>query len=291
MLIDHINNSFNRWEVAYRIGGHGGYSIIRSPEYGWVADPFLVEYKGDIYIFAEIFLWKSERNGIIGYCKYNGRSFGEWVVSMDRHWHLSYPFVFTKDDNLFMIPESYQLGEVAVYQLIQFPDKWEKVRTLISNVEYCDSTLFQYKNGKEYMFTFERGLKSPAGRGLLYDLDTKGLVNMRNLSDNLQGARCGGKVIIDHNRYIRVAQNCFPEYGKGLIFYEIDSIEPKYEEHEIYRMDVSDIQGDFNNNHIGIHTYNRLGEIEVIDLKYVVQSEEEKIASDRVREVFLNKFR
>lgn len=291
MLNNHLNNRFNRWDIAYRIGREGEYKIVTPPKYGWVADPFLVEYKGEIYLFAEIFLWKSERNGVIGYCKYKEGSFGEWVVTMDRHWHLSYPFVFTRDNRLYMIPESYQLGEVVVYELEELPNKWKKIQSLIVDVEYCDSTIFKYKNGKEYMLTFERGEHSPQGKGLLYELDLDGIKKRRVLSDKLEGARCGGNVIIENDKYIRVAQNCEQEYGKGLLFYEIDAVEPKYQEHEIYRMEVEDIKGDFEREYIGIHTYNRLGEIEVIDLKYNVESEEEKKASDRVREVFVNKYR
>ena len=290
MLTDHKDYRFNRWEIAYRIGGKGMFQIVPSPSYGWTADPFLVEYRGEVYLFAEIFLWKSERNGVIGYCKFDGNGFGDWSVTMDRHWHLSYPFVFTKNDKLYMVPESYQLGEVALYELIDFPDKWKKIKTYIHNVEYCDSTFFEYKNGKKYMLTFEGGEKSPHGRSYIFEVTKAGVKNRRYISDRLDGARCGGKVFSENGRMVRVGQNCIGEYGKGLVFYEIDDVEPEYREHEIKRIEAADIKGNFEREHTGIHTYNRLHDIEVIDLKYVCQSEEEKCASDRVRKVFVNKY-
>ncbi|MBR5337928.1 MAG: hypothetical protein IK152_08080 [Lachnospiraceae bacterium] len=282
---------FNHWDITYRNDQHSAFKVVSPPSYGWVADPFLVEYNGEIYLFAEIFLYLSERNGVIGYCKYDGNRFGEWTVTMDRHWHLSYPFVFVQDEQLYMIPESYQLGEVVLYRLIEFPDRWEKVRSLISDVEYCDSTIFGYKDGKEYMLTFERGKKSPEGCGYIFEVEKDMLTNKQFISDSLEGTRCGGRVIRDGDKYIRIGQDCTREYGESLIFYEIDSVSPLYEEHELYRLTTKDIVVESKKKYIGLHTYNRLGDLEVIDLKYTACSDEEKLASDRVREVFLNKYR
>ncbi len=282
--------AFNHWDIAWRKSKDEIFRLVQPPRYGWVADPFLVEYKDEIYLFAEIFLYLSERNGVIGYCKYEDDHFGEWTVTMDRHWHLSYPNVFVKDNHLYMVPESYQLGEVALYELIAFPDKWRKVHSYITDVEYCDSTFLHYDNGKEYMFTFERGEESPHGRSFLYEVFHEGLRKKKLLSDNLEGARCGGKIIHENNTYIRVAQDCSKEYGGSLIFYEIDSVEPTYIEHEIKRIEPEDIIGEFERKYIGIHTYNRMGSFEVIDLKYTSSSYEETEASERVRRVFNNKY-
>lgn len=99
---------FKRWEIAYRRAGEEKFHLIPNPPYGWCADPFLVEYHDTIYLFAEIFLYKSERNGVIGYCTYENGRFGAWTITMDKHWHLSYPNVFVYENNLYMCPESYQ---------------------------------------------------------------------------------------------------------------------------------------------------------------------------------------
>ncbi len=105
-----IRNSFTHFGVAWKYTKDKMWSLVADPPYGWIADPFLVEFEGRLFLFAEIFLYKSERNGVIGYCTFNGDRFGDWTVTMDRHWHLSYPNVFVEDDRLFMCPETWQLG-------------------------------------------------------------------------------------------------------------------------------------------------------------------------------------
>ena len=284
---------FNHFEIAIRYNKKDKFKIVENPTYGWAADPFLVDYCGEIYLFAEIFLYKSERNGVIAYrkIKRNG-DMTPWTISMDKHWHLSYPNVFVNDNKLFMVPESYQLEEVALYELNKIPNEWVKIRSIVINEELCDSTFFTYKDGQKYMFTFEKGGVSPNGIGWLYKINNGIATERIYLSNSLEGTRCGGKVIVENDKYIRVGQNCANGYGSGLIFYEIDSVWPCYREHEIYRIDASDIKPNVKSdrNYTGIHTYNRLGNMEVIDLKYSSSTQEENEASERVRKVFLNKY-
>ena len=89
---------------------------------------------------------------------------------------------------------------------------------------------------------------------------------------------------------IRIAQYGVGEYGKGLIIYEIDEVEPVYKEHEVKRVMPEDVPVESDRKFTGIHTYNSLGDIEVIDLKYTSYSLSEYIARKRVRKVFLNKY-
>lgn len=280
----------NHWQIAWKWKNEDKYHIIANPKWGWCADPFLVEYEDSIYLFAEAFLYKSERNGVIVYCKFCDGKWGDWVVTMDRHWHLSYPNVWVEEERLLMCPESYQIGEIAIYELIDFPDKWKKIRTLISNVSYCDTT-FVEEDDEEYLFTYDRELGgTSSGKGLIGKVIEGKIAELKVFSEKKEGNRCGGKVIRCRDKIIRVAQNCKDEYGKGLIFYEIDALWPKYMEHEIKRVFPQDISIYGRRKYIGIHTYNVCGDIEVIDLKYKYCSIKEYIARKRVRKVFCNKF-
>lgn len=280
----------NHWQIAWKRKNEEKYKFICNPKWGWCADPFLVEYENELYLFAEIFLYKSERNGVIGYCKYLDGVWGDWVVTMDKHWHLSYPNVWVEDGKLLMCPESYQMEEVAIYELVEFPNKWKKINTLISDVEYCDTT-FLCKDGNKYMITYERGTaRYSGGRGLLYRILNGRAVDMQVISESNEGNRCGGKIITEQNRIIRVAQNCKEEYGGGLIFYEIESVSPIYVEHEVKRILPKDIFLDGKNKFTGIHTYNTFRNIEVIDLKYSKISIDEYFARQRIKKVFVNKY-
>ncbi|GFI63499.1 hypothetical protein IMSAG117_00914 [Lactobacillaceae bacterium] len=83
------------WKIAYRTSPEEPFKMVPNPEFAWAADPFLIKYEEKIYLFAELFLYKSERNGVIGYCEFMGDHFSEWKVTMDEHWHLSYPTAFS----------------------------------------------------------------------------------------------------------------------------------------------------------------------------------------------------
>ena len=61
-----IMRKFNHWQIAYRIKDEKEFHLIPNPPYAWAADPFLVKFQEKTYLFAELYLYKSERNGVIG---------------------------------------------------------------------------------------------------------------------------------------------------------------------------------------------------------------------------------
>lgn len=285
------NKRFYHWQIAFRTKGMSRFDLIPDPPYGWTADPFLIEYQDEIYLFAEIFLYRSERKGVIGYCKYQDGTFGEWKIAMDKHWHLSYPFVFTKDDRLYLCPESVQSEEVSIYELIAFPDKWKKVEILLQNGRYADSTLFRYKGG-DYLFTYKHTEDSLIdGTLYLYKLDGSDGFSRREISSDIASARPGGKLIYTDDALIRVSQDSSGGYGAGLVFSAIDSVWPVYKEHVVRKIYPKDLDIDHKERYLGIHTYGRCRDMEVIDLKYATFSFAEYMAQKRVRKVFLNKYR
>ena len=280
---------YNHWQIAYRTNKETEFVLLPNPSYGWAADPFLVEFRGKTYLFAELYLYKSERNGVIGYCEYQNGQFGEWTVTMDRHWHLSYPNVFVYDGKLYMCPESYQREDVSIYELQEFPDRWRRVATLIDNEKCADSTFFRYE-GESYLFTFKPSFHQYGGQLYLYHIKGGSVVGEQYITDNKMSARPGGNVLYIDGKYFRVSQDCSDGYGCGLVFSEIRSVWPKYEELIVKRISAEDLLGPCRGKYVGIHTYNTLNGIEVVDLKYPTFSLKEYMAQRRVRKVFLNKY-
>lgn len=283
---------FEHWQVAYRIKGEEKFILLPNPNWGWAADPFPVLYQGFLYIFAEIFLYKSERKGVIAYCRLENGKFSDWTVSMEKHWHLSYPNIWVKNNGLYMCPESHQSEEIAIYKLIEFPNHWKKIKVLLDNVQCVDTTFCKYQEEK-YMFTFQPQRGGVSGDLYLYQIDGGRLSEGRIvLEDTGKGiARPGGKILYDKTKLFRVSQNGSSGYGSGLVFSEIDSFSPNYKEHEIRKIAAEEINGSWKRQFIGIHTYNRNDEIEVIDLKYRVFSLAEYWARRRVRKVFVDKYK
>lgn len=285
-----VKLSYNHWQIAYRLSKDEEFHLIPNPEWAWAADPFLVKFYNEIYLFAELFLYKSERNGVIGYCKYQNGKFGKWFISMDEHWHLSYPNVFTKDNKLYMCPESYQKNEIGIYELEKLPNKWKLVDILLPNIKCVDTTFLSYKD-ENYFFTFCPTFQGNNGTLLLYKYEkNKSLSEPLVITDKLGSARPGGNILKINDRLIRVSQNNLSGYGYGLVFNEIDSLWPDYKEHMIKEIIPKDIKLDTNKDIIGVHTYNKLDDLEVIDIKFKQWSLKEYFAVKRVRKVFLNKY-
>ncbi len=281
---------YMHWQIAYRTGSEGSFCLVDNPPYAWAADPFLVEFGGVIYLFAELFLYCSERNGVIGYCRYENGQFGKWQVSMDEHWHLSYPNVFVKDGELLMCPESWQKNEVGIYRLAEFPDKWEQTDCLFRNVRYVDTTFLE-QEGERYIFTFAPDFTGDNGRLLLFREERGAAVaGPLVITSDVSLARPGGNILRRNGKWFRVSQNCCNSYGEGLVFSEIESLWPEYKEHIVRRISPENLYIETKREVLGIHTYNRLGEIEVIDIKYYAPSFAEYRAAKRTHKVFLNKY-
>ena len=80
--------------------------------------------------------------GIISAVEFDGAGpKAEVFPVLEEPWHLSYPFLIEHDGDLWMIPESSQRRDVALYKCVRFPDKWERHSTLLSGFELADATI------------------------------------------------------------------------------------------------------------------------------------------------------
>ena len=166
----------SRYSVAFSTKGNQRYSVISNPSFSFVADPFLFKHENDMYIFAEIFDYISKK-GSLGYSKYDTetKSFGTWSTIITEPWHLSYPQIFTRGKDIFIVPESNKNNSIYLYKAISFPDKWKRVTTLYEGPEkFVDTTLFSM-DGQEYGFTYciGSGPNAKAGELRLFTLDGK----------------------------------------------------------------------------------------------------------------------
>lgn len=231
----------------------------------WCADPHLLEWDGDTYVFAELYD-RVLRRGVIGCCQITDDGPTPWKVVLKTPSHLSYPHTFLSNGTVYMIPESYTAAEIAVYKAVSFPDKWEKVHTLASGYTAVDTTLFSV-DGASWLMTLrfdeahtylevhrlekDRPLSSPLV-AKLDDADSRPAGNL---------FRYGGKLI-------RPAQDCNGSYGKALNFYHVTNVSSdRYEETLLAKIGPEHIRSDLGGIPQGIHTYNVSDGYEIIDLK------------------------
>jgi hypothetical protein len=85
---------------------------------------------------------------------------------------------------------------------------------------------------------------------------------------DIDNARGAGKIFKFDGKLIRPAQNCGNSYGEKLNFNEVVNItKHSFEEKPLCDISVKSIALNKSNVYTGIHTYNKVANVEVIDLK------------------------
>ncbi len=272
---------FNQWILLFDINGANnitnGYNnlavctknlkrIMPGNDRLW-ADPFIIERNNSYFVFFEEMLYKEQKGRIaVMEIDKNGKCHKP-QKALERNHHLSYPFLFEEDDNLYMLPESSQNKSVDLYKCTDFPLGWEYSSNLLSNVEAADSTLFKHNN-KYWLFTSAREHPAASINDNLYLFFSNSLENgiwhphpLNPIVSCVEAARPAGRVFMKGNKIFRPAQNASKYYGYGIQIMEIIKLsEDEYEEKHVHS-----IHPGWSNDVIGTHTYNFSGQMTVID--------------------------
>lgn len=206
----------------------GPWRRLPQPWYTYRADPFLLEWQGEVWLLFEEFEYLRNK-GRLAACRLDGS--GAQTV-MDRDYHLSYPFPLTHQDRLYMVPESCANGTVDLYESVSFPGQWRHVRTLLSGLDAVDAT-FLWESERWWLFTSvrppgegQRHLRIYSSADLLSEEWQPHPVNEQRLYAGLrnQTGRCGGAIFSHEGRWIRPCQYSPDYYGQGLAFRQLRSL-------------------------------------------------------------------
>ncbi len=259
------------WNIAYRFGGgmlpdgNGeAFAVLPESKRYWYADPFLFEHGGKIYLFVEMFDNVTEK-GLVGVSVLGSNGFSVPEVVLEESFHLSYPYVFEEDGEIYMMPETMGDGCVQLYKAVDFPKRWQKHRVLVSEKGLVDTVICGEwllasrvtdsvkKETQLQLFNMHTGEAHPANQHIAGSQLSRGAG---------RAFECGGKLI-------RPAQNCSGGvYGAGLVFYSVDEIsDTAYSETEAFRLEPSQINLSSGSPARGVHTYARCGNLEIVDIK------------------------
>lgn len=146
--------------------------------------------------------------------------------------HFSYPYLFEFEGDLYMIPENFQSGELAIYRCAGSPDAWEKVSVVFPGYQGIDPNIF-YHDGLWWLFVTPYSLLMRAAETELEIYYTDNPITgvwkphaLNPIHYDESVARNGGKPFVHDDVLYRPTQNCMRTYGGELNLMRIDVLTP-----------------------------------------------------------------
>jgi hypothetical protein len=263
----HVGWRFVDDEGVWQRGDLSGpaWNVVADPKVCFYADPFPITRQGRTFVFVEELDHRIGK-GFISAVEFGAQGpAGPARPVLEEAWHLSYPFLLEHAGDLWMVPESMGNRDVAIYKCIEFPNRWERSATLLSDIELSDATIVQH-DGMYYLF------------GVLWDgvggySDTLAIFHSQNLFGpwrphagnpvlvDRASARPAGHFVRRNGQLWRPVQDCTLGYGNALALAEIIELTP---ETFCQRVQHHLKPGEFWSGR-KLHTLNRAGRLEVID--------------------------
>lgn len=267
----------DQWSIAYRFGGDeawtgslDGFFRLDPPKGWWWADPFPIERDGRYWIFFEELPAGAPKAHIsVVEVDKAGRASAP-VKVLERDYHLSYPFLVEEGGRLYMIPETADNHTVEIYRCDEFPAKWTLERVLLKGMFCADATLHCEEDappGQPRWWMFANAA-APGGdvNDELHLFSSDSLLgewkpHRRNpVKSDVRGSRPAGRLFRRRGGLYRPGQICTPLYGAAIQLQRVTRLTTdEYAEEADARIEPAD------GRTLGIHTFNRAGDLTVTD--------------------------
>jgi hypothetical protein len=261
-----------QWILSCNLGegvstAAGKFQKLVPPKDRFWADPHVVERDGRYYVFIEEHLFASEKAHISVIEIDRAGRHSKPLKVLERPYHLSYPFVFEHQGELFMVPESSENRTVELYRCARFPDKWLFVRNLMEGITAVDSTLLHHE-GKWWLFTnvIEHPGVSFSEELFLFHSDSilSGEWTPHRLNpviSDVSRSRPAGPILSNGGKLYRVCQDCSVRYGYAIRINQIMELN----EHSYCERAVAEITPDWDRRIVATHTLSYAAGLTVID--------------------------
>ncbi|MDF5706257.1 MAG: hypothetical protein PUP90_00925 [Nostoc sp. S4] len=227
--------------------------ITDVPAY-FVADPFMVCEDGIWYMFFEV-LNSLQNKGVIGLATSNDAyKWSYQQIILDEPFHLSYPYVFKFQNDYYMIPETSQASSIRLYKATNFPIKWSFVKTLLTEKDFVDPSIFQ-DNNLWWLLSATSQARNTLRLYYSRDLMDTWIEHPKSpvIKESKNIARPAGRVIVFDGKIIRYTQDCERVYGHQVKAFQITELTTtNYQEKEIKNNPVIKASG-VGWNQIGMH--------------------------------------
>ena len=264
-----------QWFLIYNFEDKFGQKSLKNfqkiipPKDRFWADPFIVFKNNTYYIFFEEYIFHQNKGHIAYFIIDKNEKNTKVTKILEQPFHLSYPFIFEYENELYMIPETQEKRSIQLYKCIDFPEKWEFQKNLLTNIDAVDSTIFNYKN-KWWMFSGVKNNEKCDWNDLhIFYTDNPICDNwvphpMNPITTDIKNSRPAGNIFLENDIIFRPGQiSSSEEYGKGIAINRVSILNDKNYEEEI----VDKIES-WDKNVLGVHTLNRVNGLTVLDAKW-----------------------
>jgi hypothetical protein len=237
-------------------------------DYGhFYADPMIFTHQGATHVFFEDYDYASSLGSLSCVTVEEDGRIGDRIEVMKRASHLSYPFVFAHDGEIYMIPETGSERRVELWRARRFPDQWDLCSVLLSGVEAVDATVkYDPAGNRWWMFV---SVAEPGGctydtLSIYYSSDLHGGWEAHPLNPVKLDPSCSrpaGPIVEEDGTWLRPAQDCTRGYGSGLAWCRITELTPETFHEEVVDRWLPP------SGYRGLHTFTRADGWEAIDLQ------------------------
>jgi glycosyltransferase involved in cell wall biosynthesis len=229
------------------------------------ADPFAVEHEGRSFIFFEELTFRTQKGRIMAIEVFENGEPGEPQVALERPYHLSYPFVFSWEGSLYMMPETAANGTLEVYRCEGFPLQWRLHRILLQDISAYDATLWK-DDERWWMFVnvAEPEADSSDELHLYWSASPLGPWTAHRANpvvSDVRRARPAGPLFSRDGMLYRPSQDCSRAYGHCVLINRVDILnEDEYRETTVDR-----ISPGWRKDILHVHTLGGSQRLRVVD--------------------------
>lgn len=204
------------------------------------ADPFLFAHNGRIYLFYEHVIW-SKKGEIKMISSADLVNWTDPVTVLKETCHISYPYVFEHEGEIYMIPETCAFKEIRIYKADNSQLTHFSYHTTILKEDESDTSEISFSDSSIYKIDDIYYLHTCRQKDGVNNLE---LYISRSLFGsyvkhpaspmvvNQKFGRNAGSLFSYNGKLYRPAMNCENGYGDGVGLFEVDRMTPtEYSEH------------------------------------------------------------
>ncbi len=273
--LKHLNFRYECWTLLIGDGSVfetplKGIAPLKLPKNEFWADPFFFDHQGQRYVFFENFSYM-EKRGKISCGRMENKKLVDVCDVLDLDFHLSYPYIFEENGEIFMMPETSNNRKLMIYKCTKFPDQWEEYNTAFDGEIVFDATFFDDDQNQKWLFVNKMKETTAMDAELyIYKVDSIDLNTIEAHENNpviisSRTARNGGGFFKYNGHIYRASQyNGDGVYGRGLNLNKITELSLEAYKEET----VKTIMPDFIKGTNATHHLHQVDDMFIMDVAY-----------------------